>query len=167
VGRRGPRPKPRALHEKAGTYRPDRHAGGLALGEGSIPKPPAVMGKAALVEWKRLAPMLARDGLMSDRFRDILAVYCETWAEYWDHKKAIAKTGPTIVAGNGTEIPNPRVAMKDKCQGHLLKYERELGMTPAAATGMGSICGDDDAETDPLDAMQQAERPSLKVSSAG
>ena len=170
MGRRGPPAKPRSAHEKAGTFRPDRHSGGLPAGSGSIPVAPKELSKAALVEWRRLAPVLAADGLLSDRFRDILATYCETLVEYWQHKRTLAKKGYTITAGNGTTIPHPCVGMKDKCQSQLVKLQRELGMTPAAATGldlgMGTSSDQAAVEGDPLGEMTNA-RASLPISSAG
>lgn len=165
MGRRGPPAKPASLHERDGTYRDDRHGGGPGLGSGSVPRAPSGLSREANVAWRRLAPILADLGLLSDRFRDALALYCETWAEFWQHKKALTKEGYTIEAGNGTTIPHPRVGMKDRCQSQLVKLAREIGLTPAAATGL--TLAPEEVEGDPLDGMESRERPSLKITSAG
>lgn len=163
MGRAGPPKKPRALHERAGTYREDRHGGGLPLGAGSVPSPPSGMTKEALTNWRRLAPLLANLGLLSARFRDVLALYCETLAEFWQHKRTLQKEGFTIVAGNQTKIPHPCVGMKDRCQSQLVKFAREIGLTPASATGL--LLSPEQLEGDPMDGMEKRERPTLKFTS--
>ncbi|AMV20421.1 Phage terminase, small subunit [Planctomyces sp. SH-PL14] len=116
--------------------------------------------------------MLAAAGLLSDRFRDVLALYCQTWAEYWAHHETLAAEGYVTVAGNGTKIPHPCVGMKDKCQSQLVKLQRELGLTPAAATGLlppGTIStatGAPQGTGDPISEMTLRGRASLKPTSA-
>lgn len=117
----------------------------------------------ALDAWKRIAPILADLGLMSPRFRDVLAMYVETWAEWRSHKKTLAKEGYTTKAGNQTTIPHPCVGMKDRCLSQLVKLARELGLTPSSATGL--LLTPEEIETDPIDVMDKRGRPQLRVTS--
>lgn len=150
MGRRGPPKTPAAVHERRGTYRDDRHGGGLVAG--SVPEKPSQLSDRAAAEWDRLAVHLAEAGLLSDRFLMAFAGYCECVAEYWHHKRTIAKDGYLTVTSNGNIIQHPAVGMMGKCLDRMVKLERELGLTPASATGLtpGS-----EGEADPLDELER------------
>jgi P27 family predicted phage terminase small subunit len=169
LGQRGPRPKPAAAHQRAGTYRKDRHAGGPKVGSGRVPKKPAGMSAAAGKEFDRLAKNLAAEDLLSDRFVTIFSLYCEEVAAYWRHHKRVAKDGDVIETKSGNLIQHPSVGMKGKCLDRIVRMSREIGLTPSAATGLELTPGVDEGteEEDPLGEMQNGGRPSLKVTSAG
>lgn len=115
------------------------------------PRPPELSARAA-AEWERLAPQMAEAGLLHDRFLMAFVGYCECVSEYWSHKATVAKSGYTLVTEKGNLIQHPAVGMMGKCLDRMVKLERELGLTPASATGLqpGS-----EGEVDPLEALQQ------------
>ena len=151
MGRRGPPKKPAALHERQGTFRADRHSGGIV--EGRMPPKPAGLSKAAEKEWDRLAPHLAEAGLLHDRFQMAFAAYCECVAEYWAHKATVSREGYITETSNGNLIQHPAVGMMGKCLDRMVKLERELGLTPASATGLQP--GSEGWDRDPLDVLQK------------
>lgn len=150
MGKRGPAKTPASVHERRGTYREDRHGGGLL--PGTVPAKPDGLSARAAAEWDRLAEDLAQAGLLNDRFAMVFAGYCECVAEYWDHKRTVATQGYTAETSNGNVIQHPAVGMMGKCLDRMLKLEKELGLTPAAATGLqpGSA-----GERDPLEELEQ------------
>lgn len=165
MGRRGPPKKPAAIHERQGTFRPDRHAGGLV--PGSIPEKPPQLSERAGAEWDRLAAQMAAAGLLNDRFLMAFAAYCECVAEYWHHKKTIADEDYTATTIKGNVIQHPAVGMMGKCLDRMVKLERELGLTPASATGLSPGSAE---EEDPLERLtrergaQSAPTPQLRHS---
>jgi P27 family predicted phage terminase small subunit len=120
------------------------------LQPGCIPAKPPQLSAAAGVEWDRLAEDLAQAGLLNARFLMAFAGYCECVAEYWAHKRTIAKEGYMAETPNGCAIQHPAVGMMGKCLDRMVKLERELGLTPAAATGLQP--GSEGSE-DPLDLL--------------
>jgi P27 family predicted phage terminase small subunit len=134
MGRRGPRPKPAAEHKRRGSYRADRHGGGILTGE--MPAKPEELSERASEEWDRLAPLMVEAGILHPRFQAAFAAYCECLAEYWAHKETIAEQGATIVTQKGNLIQHPCVGMAGKCLDRMVKLARELGLTPASATGL-------------------------------
>lgn len=135
---------------------------------GSVPPKPDGLSERAGAEWDRLAEPLAKSGLLNDRFQMVFATYCECVAEYWDHKRTVAR-GYTTETTNGNIIQHPAVGMMGKCLDRMLKLERELGLTPAAATGLqpGS-----EGNVDPLEELEErraagnAARPDAKKPAA-
>ncbi|MCW0207271.1 MAG: P27 family phage terminase small subunit [Achromobacter sp.] len=109
---RGQRPKPaalRLLNGNAGkrpvnTQEPDTGPADTS--------PPEWLTQAATPHWARLAPMLAKAGVLKQSDRDLLATYCETFAAYLE----------AVQAGGAS------MAMV----GQLRQLMGELGMTPSA-----------------------------------
>ncbi|MCW5777458.1 MAG: phage terminase small subunit P27 family [Phycisphaeraceae bacterium] len=112
------------------------------------------MTREAIAEWDRLAPHLAAAGLLSDRFLQVFAAYCQTTADYWAFRRQVAEQGATIWTEKGNLIQHPAVGMAGKCLDRKLKLERELGLTPAAATGLN--LGGPEKTDDPLDQLLAA-----------
>jgi P27 family predicted phage terminase small subunit len=56
--------------------------------------------------------------------------YCAEYGNYTQFELDIQKNGPTIIAGNGTEIPNPKHAMKQSSFNAMMKAAMQIGLTP-------------------------------------
>ena len=108
----GRKPKPTALRLLAGNpgkrpvnaQEPDTGAADLT--------PPAELTVAARKHWRRLAPMLALSGVLKQSDRDVLALYCEGYAQHVANVHA------------GT--------FNATLSGQLRQLLGELGMTPSA-----------------------------------
>lgn len=109
---RGQRPKPTALRLLNGNagkrpinaQEPDTGAADV--------DPPEWLSEAAAPHWARLAPMLSAAGVMKESDRDLLATYCQTFADYLE-----------AVKGGGASM---------SMVGQLRQLMGELGMTPTA-----------------------------------
>jgi len=56
--------------------------------------------------------------------------YCAEYGNYTQFELDIQKYGATIIAGNGTEIPNPKHAMKQSSFNAMMKAAMQIGLTP-------------------------------------
>ena len=93
--------------------------------------PEALKGREARAEWKRLAPELHANGLLTKIDRTALFRYCEAWGLYRKALTEIDKT-PVIKAANGTLMPSPWIAIRNKTFDQMCKVEAEFGMTPSS-----------------------------------
>lgn len=75
---------------------------------------PAELSEAAVAHWNRLAPMLAKSGVLKQSDRDLLFVYCESYATWLDSVRA-GKLNVSLLS-------------------QLRQMLGEMGMTPAART---------------------------------
>ena len=76
MGQRGPAPKPTALKQLEGTFRPDRAQGEVFPDLPPDLSPPDHLSEPARDKWVELAPILARNGLLTECDLDALALYC-------------------------------------------------------------------------------------------
>lgn len=95
-------------------------------------QPPKHLGKLAATLWRKLAPQLARNGLLQAVDEEALAVYCETWQQYREVAEELAREGRTIESANGTTIPHPLAGQLSTLREHLRKWASEFGFTPAS-----------------------------------
>jgi P27 family predicted phage terminase small subunit len=56
--------------------------------------------------------------------------YCVEYGNYMQLEADLVKEGLTCIAGNGTEIPNPKYNMKLASFNAMLKAAMQLNMTP-------------------------------------
>lgn len=128
----GPAPKPSALKKLQGTYRADR-ATSLEATPAPAPLevPPYLSGLAA-DKWNELAPMLARNGLLTEGDTDTLAVYCQTWARYLEAEIRLETEGATTVARSGYQQVSAWVTIAKTCRADLMKLGDRLGLNPSA-----------------------------------
>ncbi|MGH8596259.1 MAG: P27 family phage terminase small subunit [Gammaproteobacteria bacterium] len=84
MGRRGPKPftadKLRLHGSWKAPARSRAEAGRISADPGPFPACPRSLTPAARAHWKRLAPVLKRQGLIGEAQGDCLAAYCELWA---------------------------------------------------------------------------------------
>ena len=142
MGRRGPPKTPIRLLKLRGTYRPDRHAGPEL--PAAAPNCPTWLSREAKAEWKRLAPMLVERVGLAVIDRAVLAVYCETFAEVHGLVMAIRKLRPRDRAKHEPHLAR----MRNDARAAMLRYATQLGLSPAARTGLKLQPADDDQATD-------------------
>jgi P27 family predicted phage terminase small subunit len=125
----GPPPRPRAAMDLL-----SNRAHRAPLPEPIKPTPgaprPKFLTREAAAEWDRLEAELLRLGLLTTVDRAILAAYCEAWSTFVRATKALKKS-MTTVAGNGTEIPHPAVAIQANAAERLRKLAPNFGFSPA------------------------------------
>lgn len=127
----------KATLKRHGTFRKDRHGKGeLAPSE---PTCPTWLCKEAKTEWKRIVSTLVSFVGLNEIDRSLLAVYCQTWAEYQRAINELAKDGEwyETQTTNGVICRlHPMVQIRNAARDALLKYGSKLGLSPSARTGL-------------------------------
>jgi P27 family predicted phage terminase small subunit len=125
------------FHRLAGSYRADRHANGGLQFPPATGSPPRWLSKVAKAEWKRVAPFLLEQGLLTETDISVLAVYCNAFAGYLDCAKKVEQEGHTILVESQTRtgrtskpIRNPAVTLMLDYQRAMLSAASKFGFSP-------------------------------------
>ena len=142
--------KPKALHDRDGTFRPDRQNAAEPAYRVAAPKKPRIVAArpAASKEWTRITKLLLSQRVLSEA--DLCAVtgYCAAWADLVDAEQVKADTGyrPILVDvsvdGAGVEHirhrAHPILAASVKASVELRPWAQQLGLTPASRARVSS-----------------------------
>ena len=130
MGKRGPAPKPTALHAANGSWvagtRNDQH---VTVCD-TVPPVPAHFGGHAAKVWNHYGPMLVNQGVIAES--DLLALEAMSMAyENWrDAAQLTADMGADYEDENGWhEYPHAKRA--ERWWDRFMKASKEFGMTPA------------------------------------
>lgn len=133
--KRGTKPTPTAILKLRGTFRPCRHTGAVEA-PASRPIMPRWLKGEARKEWQRLVPELMAVGIITRLDRDLLAIYCHTFAEYLDLLKLTDATRPIIRTTNRNIIQNPVLGILNRTITRLIRIGAELGLSPTSRAGL-------------------------------
>ena len=141
MGKRGPPRIPTALALVRGN--PSKHS--LKVNEPkpdiSASEPPEYLPEIAKVEWRRVCPLLAAIGLMSNIDVEVLAAYCACVADE-QQGMAMQSGKPTVVqTHNGNFVQSPYISIVRQARADKVRYAGELGMTPSSRAGMDISVG--------------------------
>ncbi len=101
-----------------------------------LPECPKWLSDAAAEFWPELVDELGRHKIINKLDRDVLAVYCSTLARYVEADRQVEEDGMTQATPNGyQQVTAAYVAWRDMA-GQVLKYSRQLGLTPPARIAM-------------------------------
>lgn len=138
-----------------GTYRPDRHArrvGKINFAPHSG-KAPAWLSKEAKAEWRRLAPQLLAEQMLTAPDEPMLAALCEAIAGYREATADIAKHGRvlsyTATTRNGSvtkRYANPACEDQRRCAVQMEKGALHFGVSPLARERIEGIIIEDDPD---------------------
>jgi len=98
-------------------------------------EPPEWLDDAAKIEWRRIAPMLARLGVLTETDADALCAYCESFTTWKIATKRIRQFGMVVKVGKGgIEIPviSPYVKIAHHAMAQMKSFLTEFGMTPSS-----------------------------------
>lgn len=98
----------------------------------AIPPCPEFLDPVAQAEWRRIAPHLKEEQLLTHIDRATLAAYCQCWAR-WQQAEAVIETeGLTITGPTGWVQPAPAVGISLKMLTAMKGYAVQLGLSPSA-----------------------------------
>lgn len=135
----GPPRKPQALKKAAGTYREDRHGGGLEVPV-EKPKTPDHLDAISRETFDRLANRLEQLGVVSDLDAISLEMLAEAWEDYKAARAIIKKLGVTYESETATGTirrPNPEVAIMQEAWNRVYKLIQHFGLTPSSRARVG------------------------------
>jgi P27 family predicted phage terminase small subunit len=122
--------KPTSLKLLHGTFRKDR-------APKSEPQPrgaavcPSWLDATAKQEWKRVAPELARLGLLTKLDSTALAAYCVSFSTWKQAQANMATNGLLITTARGTQQKNPAVSIAADSLKLMKGYLALFGLSPS------------------------------------
>lgn len=129
---KGRKPKPVELKKLEGREKKTELKGERLVKPDTFPRCPKWLDKIAKAEWKRVAPVLKKIGLLSQLDRTALAGYCYFYSLF---KKAVEKSNQTpeiLKTKAGQEYLSPYVKLAFKCVDYLKIFCSEFGFTPSS-----------------------------------
>lgn len=148
MGQRGPQRTPTKTLKIRGSWRanePERKQ--EVQPETSMPGMPEWLSPPARRIWLRVAPVLARTGLLTELDGNTLARYCEAEAQYIQAKRyvdsLIKGTGDSVYESrllirtrNGNVIQNPAISLMKNASAEADRLGKQFGMSPSARAGL-------------------------------
>lgn len=113
-----------------------------------IPEPMSTTTGLALEEWKRITPILARLGLMSDLDLVALAMYCDAVRTWREAQALLECEGLVIETTNGNVIQNPLLGIRNTAIETARKLLVQFGMSPSSRA---SVTVSEKTKSNPLD----------------
>ena len=93
--------------------------------------PPTWLDGDAQAEWRRLAPLLSRLGVLTETDADALAAYCEAWTTWKQATQKMRRDG-LVVEGKGGAFVSPYVKIAHQSLALMRAFLTEFGMTPSS-----------------------------------
>lgn len=140
MGMRGPVAKPTALkmlEGNPGKRDINKNEPKYDLEEKSEKAPPW-LGAEAKKEWKRVLPLLKKNGLVTDADYMALCAYCQSIDTWIAAEKLKRADGLVTTTSNGTEVQHPAVNIANSALNNILKFGREFGLTPASRANLNA-----------------------------
>jgi len=151
MGRRGPQKTPTKTLAMRGSWRA-KTRDGEPEPSGKMPECPDWLDADAHAEWNRVLVELEGMGIVGATDYAVLVGYCESWSQYKQAVEMLARTGPLHKPRNDGEVRrSPMVFILKDAREAMLKFARELGLSPAARASVSVASGGDD--DDPLAAL--------------
>lgn len=134
MGVRGPKPKPtsiKLLEGNPGKRKINKNEPKYESSE-ELLKPLPFLSTYAKKEWKRIAPLLLKNKLLTDADVSALGAYCQSYHRWIQAEKDVRAKGFTTVTSNGNVIQRPEVGIANKAMDQMIKYAKEFGLTPSS-----------------------------------
>jgi P27 family predicted phage terminase small subunit len=142
MGQPGRKPKPTALKSLQGNpgkrplnnNEPEFEKYELDA-KGTI-KPPVYLDSLAKKEWKRIAPILHKVGLLTKADEAALAAYCANFSRWVQAEKLVKEAGLTYESDKGNVIQRPEVGIANTAMKLMVTFCKEFGLTPSSRTSL-------------------------------
>ncbi len=105
------------------------------------------MADGAKAIWRRVLREYGGSGVITGADADALRVYCDAVARYEVAARTLDASGPLVRGQRGELVKNPLHQIVRDNADLIRLYARELGLTPAARTGLR---GTEESEGDPF-----------------
>ncbi len=138
MGKRGPAPKPtnlKVLQGNPGKRQLNNNEPKYNSND-ELLKPPTYLSRYAKKEWKRIAPLLLKNTLLTYADISALAAYCQAYHRWIESEKLIRTHGYTTTTDKGNVIQRPEVGAANKAMEIMLRYGKEFGLTPSSRTSL-------------------------------
>lgn len=99
------------------------------------PAAPSNLGSIGKTEWRKVAPLLMRDGSLPPEVESLLSLYCAAVEGAQDAAKILRKQGRTFEGQNGLKKAHPMVRAEAVYLAHALQYAKRLGLVGGTPAG--------------------------------
>lgn len=142
MGKRGPKPEPKALKVFKGTRykRPDA----IEAPPSALPPAPDWLGSVGALKWHEVGPHLAAVGLFAAIDGGALAQYCAAWDEFHQADEEVRSIGLLVPTKAGVAA-NPAVKIRQAARAAIRQWGSEFGLSPAARVSLPSAAPDDNS----------------------
>lgn len=146
MGARGPAKKPTQLKLIQGNPGRRKLNDDVVLDSAcGIPDPPAHLDRIAKKEWKRLAPVVFKAGLLTDGDIAAFGAYCTAFSSWYYAEKSLQATlsensgSLTFETDKGYQQQIPEIGIVNQARLTMVKIAREFGLTPSARAGIPAV----------------------------
>ena len=101
--------------------------------------PPDALTDKGKEEWRRVLRLLDKKGFIEDLDRSAIQAYCEACAEFNEMSRLVQKSGPVMKTEKGNWVFHPLVACKNQAAERMMKFAKDLGLTPWARSKMDAM----------------------------
>ena len=139
MGARGPQKTPTKILEQRGSWRAGTRKDEPAPSS-KLPRCPSWLDDVAHKEWKRIVAELQKMELIGAADYAVIVGYCEAWSRYKDAVEKVQQAGVLVISKKDGEIRrSPMVFVLKDSREAMLKFARELGLSPAARASVTTI----------------------------
>ena len=140
MGERGPAPTPTRILKMRDSWRAKAREDEPEPDPGR-PRCPSWLSKEARRAWRELLPQIDRMGLLSKTDRNALTRYCQSWANWRRAEEWLMEHGDVYpekdASGKVVGMKEfPQVGTAIRLSEHLLRFEKQFGLTPSARAGL-------------------------------
>lgn len=96
--------------------------------------PPDYLSDEAKKEWLRVAPILVRNGLLTEMDLDALGTYCAAFATWREATEKLRQFGMVVKSPTGYPIPSPYLPIANQATKQMRAIMADFGMNPSART---------------------------------
>lgn len=151
MGKRGPTKKPtnlKILQGNPGKRKLNENEPKFEIDEEALLKPPPFLGTYGKKEWKRIAPLILKNKLLTNADINTLAAYCQSYNRWVEAEKEVRIRGFTTETDKGNIIQRPEVGIANKAMENMVKFAKEFGLTPSSRVDLHA--GNTEDVTDPF-----------------
>lgn len=152
-GRSGRRKKPAEIKKRERTFRSDRDCDAVSFPSADGPGIPKKLHPDAVKEWKRLAPICRKMGLLTEGDWLAWRLGFAAFSTWLYASEQITHPGSwSFKTDKGYEGPVPEIAIAKQAYSAVLMFCREFGLTPSSRSSLNiKVEGVDEA--DPMEGL--------------
>jgi P27 family predicted phage terminase small subunit len=148
MSRRGPQRTPTKTLERRGSWLAKMRTGEPELSR-KMPPCPDWLDADAHAEWERVVVELEAMGIVGATDYAVLTGYCQSWSQFKQASEMLAIDGSLHKPRTDGEVRrNPITFILKDSRESMLRFARELGLSPSSRAGVSAIAGGGDE--DPL-----------------
>jgi len=95
-----------------------------------MPPAPSWLGERAAEKWRVVWPLLEHSRVNPQLHGDLVAMYCQAYADLRDSCDHIARSGSVVKDKNDRVVSNPFVEIRDTAMRQMIDIGKTLGLSP-------------------------------------